>query len=86
MKEEEEYRLTEDFLNALNDTDCIVLANPNNPTGAPKDKSLLISRMIYILGICDDPKLYTDLNEKGNKQNQLKGYLSRYKHPKYWSF
>lgn len=53
---------------------------------ASKDKSLLISRMIYILGICDDPKLYTDLNEKGNKQNQLKGYLSRYKHPKYWSF
>ena len=53
---------------------------------ASKDKSLLISRMIFILGICDDEKLYTDLNEKGNKQNQLKGYLSRYKHPKYWCF
>ncbi len=53
---------------------------------ASKDKSLLISRMIYILQICDDSKLYLDLNEKGNKQNQLKGYLSRYKHPKYWSF
>jgi hypothetical protein len=53
---------------------------------ASKDKSLLISRMIFILGICDDEKLYIDLNEKGNKQNQLKGYLSRYKHPKYWSF
>ncbi len=53
---------------------------------ASKDKSLLISRMIYILGICDDQKLYIDLDENGNKQNQLKGYLSKYKHPKYWHF
>ncbi len=53
---------------------------------ASKDKSLLISRMIYIFCICDDPKLYTDLNEKGNKQNQLKGYLSRYKPFKFWHY
>ena len=53
---------------------------------ASKDKSLLISRMIYIFGICDDKKLYTDLNEKGNKQNQLKGYLSRYKHTDFLHF
>lgn len=53
---------------------------------ASKDKSLLISRMIYVFGICDDDKLYTDLNEKGNKQNQLKGYLSRYKHKDFLHF
>ena len=54
---------------------------------ASKDKSLLISRMIYIFSICDDSKLYTDLNEKGyNKQNQLKGYLSRYKPFKFWHY
>ena len=53
---------------------------------ASKDKSLLISRMIYIFSVCDDPKLYTDLNEKGNKQNQLKGYLSRYKPFKFWHY
>jgi hypothetical protein len=45
-----------------------------------KDKSLLISRMIYIFGVCDDKKLYIDRNDKTySKQNQLKGYLSRYK-------
>ena len=44
-----------------------------------KDKSLLISRMIYIFGVCDDKKLYIDRNDKTySKQNQLKGYLSRY--------
>ena len=54
---------------------------------ASKDKSLLISRMIYIFSVCDDPKLYTDLNEKGyKKQNQLKGYLSRYKPFKFWHY
>lgn len=53
---------------------------------ASKDKSLLISRMIYIFRVSEDKKLYTDLNEKKNKQNQLKGYLSRYKPFKYWHY
>ena len=53
---------------------------------ASKDKSLLISRMIYVFRVSEDKKLYTDLNEKGNKQNQLKGYLSRYKPFKFWHY
>ena len=53
---------------------------------ASKDKSLLISRMIYVFRVSEDKKLYTDLNEKGNKQNQLKGYLSRYKPFKSWHY
>ena len=53
---------------------------------ASKDKSLLISRMIYVFSVSEDKKLYTDLNEKGNKQNQLKGYLSRYKPFKFWHY
>ena len=53
---------------------------------ASKDKSLLISRMIYAFRVSEDKKLYTDLNEKGNKQNQLKGYLSRYKPFKFWHY
>jgi hypothetical protein len=53
---------------------------------ASKDKSLLISRMIYVFRVSEDKKLYTDLNEKGNKQNQLKGYLSRYNHKDFFHF
>ena len=53
---------------------------------ASKDKSLLISRMIYVFRVSEDKKLYTDLNEKGNKQNQLKGYLSRYNHTDFFHF
>ena len=53
---------------------------------ASKDKTLLISRMIYVFRVSEDKKLYTDLNEKGNKQNQLKGYLSRYKPFKFWHY
>ena len=43
LKEEDNYRLTKDFLNALtDDLDFIILANPNNPTGAMIDDDLLI--------------------------------------------
>ena len=42
--------------------------------------------MIYVFRVSEDKKLYTDLNEKGNKQNQLKGYLSRYKPFKFWHY
>ena len=59
MKEEEEYKLIEGFLNTLNDSDCIVLANPNNPTGAPIDKSLLID----ILDVCNKKNIKVILDE-----------------------
>ena len=43
LKEEDNYRLTKDFLNALtDDLDFIILANPNNPTGALIDDDLLV--------------------------------------------
>ena len=43
MKEEDDFRLTNDFLNALtDDLDFVVLANPNNPTSALIDDSLLL--------------------------------------------
>ena len=46
---------------------------------ASKDKSLLISRMIYILGISDDRRYYQDYQESGDKLNFLKRNLSKYK-------
>ena len=43
LREEDNYRLTKDFLNALtDDLDFIILANPNNPTGAMIDDELLV--------------------------------------------
>ena len=43
MKEEDDFGITDDFLNALtDDLDFVILANPNNPTGALIDDSLLI--------------------------------------------
>ena len=56
------------------------------------DKSLLISRMLYILGIFDNnskankENLWVEYNEKVNKKNYLKGLLSKYKHPRYWHY
>ena len=46
---------------------------------ASKDKSLLISRMIYILGISDDKRYYQEYTESGDKLNFLKQNLSKYK-------
>ena len=46
---------------------------------ASKDKSLLTSRMIYILGISDDKRYYQDYSESGDKLNFLKQNLSKYK-------
>lgn len=51
-----------------------------------KDKSLLISRMIYIFDLCDNPELMTDRITIGKRRNLLKGYFSKYKHPKFWHF
>ena len=58
----------------------------NKAINASYDKSLLTSRMIYTLGIFKNESLWQEYNESGNKKNQLKGYLSKYKHPRYWHF
>ena len=46
---------------------------------ASKDKSLLISRMTYILGITFDDRFYEEYSETGERNNFLKRYLSKYK-------
>ena len=46
---------------------------------ASKDKRLLISRMIYLLGISNDKRFDTEYSETGDKLNFLKNYLSRCK-------
>ena len=46
---------------------------------ASKDKSLLISRMTYILGITFDERFYEEYSETGERNNFLKRYLSKYK-------
>ncbi len=46
---------------------------------ASKDKSLLISRMTYILGITFDNRFYDEYSETGERNNFLKRYLSKYK-------
>ena len=46
---------------------------------ASKDKSLLISRMIFILGISDDKRYYQEYTESGDRLNFLKQNLSKYK-------
>ena len=45
---------------------------------ASKDKNLLISRMIFILGISDDENYFEEYNDKGDKLNFLKNNLRRY--------
>lgn len=46
---------------------------------ASKDKNLLVSRMIWILGISDDKRYYEEYSETGDKLNFLKNNLRRYK-------
>ena len=58
----------------------------NKAINASYDKSLLVSRMIYTLGIFKNESMWQEYNDSGNKKNQLKGYLSKYKHPRYWHF
>ncbi len=50
--------------------------------GASKDKSFLISKMIYVLSISDDVKFITEYKDNGDKLNHLKNLLSRYKNIK----
>lgn len=58
----------------------------NKAINASYDKCLLTSRMIYTLGIFKNESMWQEYNESGNKKNQLKGYLSKYKHPRCWHF
>lgn len=46
---------------------------------ASKDKSLLISRMIFILGISDDESFFDEYKEDGSRANYLKNYIKKYK-------
>lgn len=46
---------------------------------ASKDKSLLISRMTYILGITFDDRFYEEYSDTGERNNFMKRYLSKYK-------
>lgn len=46
---------------------------------ASKDKNLLISRMIFILGISDDESFFEEYKEDGSKLNYLKNYIKKYK-------
>ena len=46
---------------------------------ASKDKRLLVSRMIYLLGISNDKRFDTEYSETGDKLNFLKNYLSKCK-------
>jgi len=46
---------------------------------ASKDKSLLISRMAYILGITFDDRFYEEYSDTGERNYFLKRYLSKYK-------
>lgn len=46
------------------------------------DKKLLVSRMIFILGISDDESYFEEFNENGDKMNFLKNNLKKYKEVK----
>ena len=60
LKEEDSYCLTEDFLSVIDESiDCIILANPNNPTGALTDKNLLKE----ILNTCKRKNIKVVLDE-----------------------
>lgn len=48
-------------------------------TKVSKDKCLLISRMIFILGISDDESFFDEYREDGSKLNYLKNYIKKYK-------
>lgn len=51
----------------------------SNGNKISKDKSLLISRMIFILGISDDEYFLDEYKEDGSKLNYLKNYVKKYK-------
>lgn len=46
---------------------------------ASKDKSLLISRIIFVLGISDDEDFSEEYKDDGSKKDYLKNYIKKYK-------
>ena len=51
----------------------------SNGNKISKDKSLLISRMIFILGISDDESFFDEYKDDGSKLDYLKNYIKKYK-------
>lgn len=51
----------------------------SNGNKISKDKSLLISRMIFILGISDYEYFFDEYKEDGSKLDYLKNYIKKYK-------
>ena len=51
----------------------------SNGNKISKDKSLLISRMIFILGISDDEFFFDEYKDDGSKKDYLKNYIKKYK-------
>lgn len=55
LKEEDDFHLKEDYLDALNDDiDIAFLCNPNNPTGIPTNKSFLLE----VLARCREKDIF----------------------------
>lgn len=65
------------FLQDLKADKSVMSANPNELISY--DKKLLISRMIFVLGISDDESYYEEYDENGRKINLLKNNLRKYK-------
>lgn len=60
MKEEDDFRLPEEFLSLITaDTDILFLCNPNNPTGRLTEKALLMK----IAGRCEETNTWFCLDE-----------------------
>ena len=55
---------------------------PRKDIYASKDKMMLVSRMIYILGISDDERYNQEWTETGDKLNFLKNNIRRYQNVK----
>lgn len=46
---------------------------------ASKDKSLLVSRMVFVLGISDDERYFEEYKDNGDKLNFLQNNIKKYK-------
>jgi hypothetical protein len=65
------------FLQDLKADKSVMSANPNELISL--DKKLLISRMVFVLGISDDESYYEEYDENGRKNSFLKNNLRKYK-------
>ena len=65
------------FLQDLKADKSVMSVNPNELISY--DKKLLISRMIFVLGISDDESYYEEYDENGRKNSFLKNNLRKYK-------